>query len=89
MDMRLKETFTKRHVHSWTLSDKKLYPDGWVLERICPDCAKAQSGFITHNLINTLPASLVHLADIEWKDGRLREHFPLTEIDLSPIWYGP
>lgn len=48
-----------------------------------------QSGAISHELIRELPASLVQNADIDWKPGLMREQFPLSEIDLSPIWYGP
>lgn len=88
MDMRLKETFTKRHVCSWRLNNKKLHPEGWVIERTCPDCAKVQSGLVSHELLAALPPSLVHLADVPWKDGTMATEFASFDL-VGPGWFGP
>lgn len=86
--MRLKETVVKKHIHSWVKTGMKFYPGGWYVERKCSDydCSKLQHGFISFEANAEFPSSLVHLADLAWVEGPVRDHNPLAEMyDI----YGP
>ena len=86
--MRLKETVSKKHIHSWAPVDKKLAPSGWYVQRICQDCKLVQAGLLDHSEASGLPASLLHLGDTDWREGTIKDSFPNAFADIS-YFYGP
>lgn len=65
--MRLKEKFERKHIHSWKLS----FRDECDIERQCSECDVHQHARLTREILEELPASCLHLADVSWSLGPL------------------
>lgn len=65
--MRLKEKYERRHVHCWKLANVEYGIQKHTVERVCQECDLRQEGRLTPELYDSLPASWVHLADVEWR----------------------
>lgn len=64
MSMRLKESTQKKHVHSWArLGDS---PFSSRIERKCSECDLVQSATKDEYILDGVPESLLHLADLDW-----------------------
>jgi hypothetical protein len=86
--VRLKEPFVKKHVHSWKRMRVDYYSDGWCIERACQECGRQECAFLSKPAYESLPESLVHLADTVWQEGTLKQRYPLAGVNLNIGGFG-
>jgi len=72
--VRLKEPFVKKHIHIWVkgaLTPNDLstyyYIPGYTIDRTCGECGLKQSASISAGEKDSLPASVLHLGDWNWR----------------------